>query len=320
MAVTATADDEFVDKISNTLSINSVLTDSTSRSNLHINDMRNIAHREDYLAHLLASGGKTVIYVNSREQSVAVARRERLRVPQLGPYIGFYNAGLSREERTRIEKLFRSGEIQVLVATSAFGEGIDIPDIRNVVLYHMPFSDVEFNQMSGRAGRDGGESWIHLLFGKRDATINDNLLKDLTPTREVMAIVYKKLMELQNESEGGEIELDLANLESQLSRVRLNKREFSVSKNAILTGLNVFDELGLISHRENFEGNTTKHFFAINKSAPKVELTDSTRYCEGLGEIENFKNFKNWIMNADIEEMTNQIIYPITPKRTERRN
>ncbi len=89
--------------------------------------------RDDYLAHIIGSGRKCVIYVNSREQSVGVARRLRRRVPHLAPMIGFYNAGLGREERTRVEDLFREGAIRVLVATSAFGEGIDIPDIRHVM-------------------------------------------------------------------------------------------------------------------------------------------------------------------------------------------
>ena len=52
---------------------------------------------------------------------------------------GFYNAGLSRSERKRIEQLFRTDALLVLIATSAFGEGVDIPNIRHVVLYHMPF-------------------------------------------------------------------------------------------------------------------------------------------------------------------------------------
>lgn len=86
-------------------------------------------------------------------------------VPHLAWRIGFYNAGLTRAERNRIEELFRNDELSVLIATSAFGEGVDLPHIRHVVLYHMPFSEVEFNQMSGRAGRDGEDAFIHLLFG-----------------------------------------------------------------------------------------------------------------------------------------------------------
>ena len=153
LAVTATANDAIADDIGEVLPVRESVIDETGRDNLFVDDQRNIAHRDDYLATLIARGEKTVIYVNSREHSVALARQLRRRVPQLACMIGFYNAGLSRDERKRIEALFRNDDLKVLVATSAFGEGVDIPNIRHVVLYHLPFSDVEFNQMSeiGRA-------------------------------------------------------------------------------------------------------------------------------------------------------------------------
>ena len=138
--------------------------------------------------------------MNSREQSVAVARSLRKRVPQIAPLIGFYNAGLSRSERKRIEELFRTDALSVLVATSAFGEGVDIPNIRHVVLYHLPFNEIEFNQMSGRAGRDGQGASVHLLFGRNDCSINESILRDMTPDHDCLAQVYRKLRSLQRES------------------------------------------------------------------------------------------------------------------------
>ena len=85
------------------------VVDDTMRTNLHVVDQRNLRNRGDYLATLVAQGEKSVIYVSSREQSVALARNLRKRVPQMAPLIGFYNAGLSRAERTRVEELFRTG-------------------------------------------------------------------------------------------------------------------------------------------------------------------------------------------------------------------
>ena len=103
-----------------------------------------LQHRDDYLANPIASAAaETVIYVNSREQSVAAGARMLRRAGAAAGacIIGFYNAGLARAERKRIEELFRTDALSVLVATSAFGEGVDIPNIRHVVLYHLPFSD-----------------------------------------------------------------------------------------------------------------------------------------------------------------------------------
>ena len=62
-----------------------------------------------------------------RSESVALVRRLRKQEPHIASLIGFYNAGLSRSERARVETLFREGGLQILVATSAFGEGVDIP-------------------------------------------------------------------------------------------------------------------------------------------------------------------------------------------------
>jgi single-stranded-DNA-specific exonuclease len=284
--------------------------DDHSRENLHLDDQRNIPNRDDYLAHIVAGGGKCVIYVNSRDQSVSVARRLRARVPQLAPYIGFYNAGLGKLERARIEDLFRSGKLQVLVATSAFGEGIDIPDIRHVVLYHMPFSDVEFNQMSGRAGRDGRDSWIHLLYGDSDASINEGLLADMTPARDVMAQIYRSIREDASRATTDEdfVPIDLNDFAS-----RATTPKCPVTPTSAACGISVFSELGLIESREVLKNGERHREIRMRQSNGKVELTDSIRYREGLDEILNFREFRDWAMRTDAHSLTIRITHPITP-------
>ncbi|MFR5093172.1 MAG: helicase-related protein [Adlercreutzia equolifaciens] len=85
--------------------------------------------------------------------------------------------------------------------TRPSAKGVDIPNIRHVVLYHLPFSDVEFNQMSGRAGRDGKPAWVHLLYGRGDCSINERILRDMTRrTTTAMAQVYRKLRSLQRDT------------------------------------------------------------------------------------------------------------------------
>ena len=109
--------------------------------------------------------------------------------------VGFYNAGMSREDRNKIETLFRENELSVLVATSAFGEGVNIPDIRHVCLYHLPFSNVEFNQMAGRCGRDNNPAIVHLLYNRADATINTQILEMTNPTEENLRGIYAAIRE-----------------------------------------------------------------------------------------------------------------------------
>ncbi|MEC4176060.1 single-stranded-DNA-specific exonuclease RecJ [Adlercreutzia sp. R7] len=310
LAVTATANDAIADDIGAVLPVRTSVIDETGRENLQLDDQRNIAHRDDYLASLIARGEKTVVYVNSREHSVALARQLRRRVPQLACMIGFYNAGLSRAERKRVEELFRNDDLKVLVATSAFGEGVDIPNIRHVVLYHLPFSDVEFNQMSGRAGRDGKPAWVHLLYGRGDAALNERILAEATPDHDVMAQVYRRLRSLQRQCAGDYFcvgEADLADAASDHFR--------AVSPTSAACGLAVFRELGLIETRTVYESGRTALWVRVHEGASKVELTDSVRYREGLDERADFGGFCNWALGLDAQGLGVHLSHPIVPRR-----
>ena len=310
LALTATASDAVSDDIRSALSIDACVFDGTDRPNLHLDDQRNLKNRDDYLANLIAGGGKTVVFVNSREQSVALARQLRKRVPQLAPLIGFYNAGLSRAERKRIEELFRTDALSVLVATSAFGEGVDIPNIRHVVLYHMPFNAIEFNQMSGRAGRDGKPAWVHLLFGRADTRINEGILADMTPDHDCLAQVYRCLRSLQRESGEGFFAL------SNLDLARLSSQRFhEVRPASAACGIAVFRELGLVETRTTYAmGEVTRSVRVVDVKS-KVELTDSVRYREGLGEREIYHTFRDWVMDSDASSLCARVSKPILPKQ-----
>ncbi|MBC2888329.1 single-stranded-DNA-specific exonuclease RecJ [Gordonibacter massiliensis (ex Traore et al. 2017)] len=308
LALTATADDGIADAIRTALPLDELVLDEADRPNLGVDDRRNLKNREDYLANLVASGEKTVVYVNSREQSVAVARTLRKRVPQMAPLIGFYNAGLTRVERARVEDLFRTDALKVLVATSAFGEGVNIPNIKHVVLYHLPYNEVEFNQMSGRAGRDGTPAQVHLLFGRNDAGINEQVLRDMTPDHDCLAQVYRRLRAIQRDHGDAFFTLgnvDLAKLASEGGH--------AVSPASAACGVAVFRELGLIeTHTAYASGETTRSIRVVDTNS-KVELTDSVRYREGLGERAIFNAFRDWAMGADAASLRVRVSRPILP-------
>ncbi len=312
LALTATADDEVAAAIKRELPIDACVYDSSSRPNLRVDDQRNLRNRDTYLATLIASGDKTVIYVNSREQSVAVARTLRKRVPQLAPLVGFYNAGLSRAERKRIEELFRTDALSVLVATSAFGEGVDIPNIRHVVLYHLPFNEIEFNQMSGRAGRDGQDACIHLLFGRNDAGINERILRDMTPDHDCLAQVYRKLRSIQRDSQTAFFTMSNAELAAAAST-----DVFPVSPASAACGVAVFRELGLVETRTAFGDGGMARSIHVVETQDKVELTDSVRYREGLGERAIFHAFRDWAMKSDSDSLHRRVSRPILPSEAQ---
>lgn len=312
LALTATADDEVFAAIKRELSIDECVFDRADRPNLQVIDQRNLKNRDTYLANLVASGEKTVIYVNSREQSVLVARMLRKRVPQLASLIGFYNAGLSRVERKRIEELFRTDSLTVLVATSAFGEGVDIPNIRNVVLYHLPFNEIEFNQMSGRAGRDGKQASIHLLFGRNDASLNERILRDTTPDHDCLAQVYRCLRSVQRQTDGTFFTMSNADLATAASTTM-----FPVSSASAACGVAVFRELGLIETRTAFGVDGMARSIHVIETQEKVELTDSVRYREGLGERTIFHAFRDWAMRSDSASLHTRVSRPILPREAQ---
>ena len=309
LALTATANDGVADDLFALLPIDDLVVDETSRDNLHIDDQRNLKNRDDYLANLVARGEKTVIYVNSREQSITVARALRRRVPQLALLIGFYNAGLTPQERKRIEELFRTDALLVLVATSAFGEGVNIPNIRHVVLYHLPFNEIEFNQMSGRAGRDGQAATIHLLFGRNDALINEQILRDVTPDHDVLAEVYRWLRGMQREHRGHAFTVDI----DDMMRMSENSAH-RVSVASTICGIAVFSELGLIEAHTSFIAGHKACSISVKEDADRVELTDSIRYQEGLGEQEIFQAFREWVLGCDDDSLRQRVSHPIAPR------
>jgi single-stranded-DNA-specific exonuclease len=308
LAVTATASDDVADQIKAVLGIESLVLDPTVRDNLAIEDRRGIGDKDAYLLAVAASGGKSVIYVNSRERSVQIARMLRKKLPELGSRTAFYNGGLSRSVRHAVERAFRIGEIQVVVATSAFGEGVNIPDIRNVALYHMPFNEVEFNQMSGRAGRDGALARIHLLFGERDASLNQKILSSLAPERDDLAALYRVLREI-GEREGELFEVTNGEL---AERARKSRRRFALDERGVSSALGIFRDLGLITG----EGHGAFRRITVLPSREKADLASSVRYAEGLDEIEEFEEFRKWVLDAEAHQLLQRFNRPILPTTT----
>lgn len=310
LALTATATAPIAEEITDVLGITRHVFDEQARVNLHLQDKRGIKKRERYLANLLSQGEKTIIYVNSRLETVNLTRSLRRQLPHMAPLIGFYNAGMTREERTRVEDLFRKGELLFLLATSAFGEGVNIPDVRHVVLYHLPFSEVEFNQMSGRAGRDGNDAHIHLLFDKQDNKINSSIMNNATPERDIMAQIYRELRAMQREHPGNFFTIDFEELAKRATKLLPS---FTISSSQVSCGIAVFQELGLINVRSQGPGCQHPCKICVVEVDGKVELHDSIRYQEGMSEIDSFNRFSKWVFKTSEEALIERIRKPLIP-------
>ena len=137
------------------------------RENL-VYDVRTTLDRwGDILRMCQAAPCKTAIFCPSRIAAERLAQSLR----DCGVSAGFYHAGMAREERMTMQESFRAGDIAVLCATSAFGMGVDIQDIRRVIHAHLPADLIDYVQQSGRAGRDGQRAECILLLEPNDLII-----------------------------------------------------------------------------------------------------------------------------------------------------
>ncbi len=307
LAVTATAGGDIAAVVRDTLGIDHTETDPHVRDNLRVADHRGASDKMTLLSVLAARGEKTIVYVNSREQSVGIAAKLREAAPGLLHRVAFYNGGMSKAARQAVATAFRDGDIDVVVATSAFGEGVNVPDVRNVVLFHLPFNRVEFNQMCGRGGRDGAPAWVHLLFGDKDARLNELILESSAPDLDDLRTLYLVLRERGASAEEGWIDVTNAELADSVKAKRSRAR---LSEKGVSAGIGVFREMGFVSG-EGF--GSYRRLRLEDVVGGKADLTTSVRYAEGLQEAEDFSEFRRWALGASPEELLAAFDRPILP-------
>lgn len=147
--------------------------------------------------------GSAIVYVDRRREAEewAITLSAELRQP-----VYCYHAGMSSAERTRVQEAFMAGDVQTVVATNAFGMGIDKPDIRLVVHAGVPGSVEAYYQEIGRAGRDGQPAACHLVLGgDRELGFRRWLIAQSRLEREDIAVALRPLLEA-----GPGAELDIA--------------------------------------------------------------------------------------------------------------
>ena len=307
LAATATASTEVARRVCELCGIaeGDVICDPARRDNLRVDDGRALRDREAAVVSVVARAEKTVVYVPSRDQAQALVRTLRHCVPELAARVAFYHAGLPRATRGRVERAFRGGELTCIVSTSAFGEGVNLPGIRHVVLYGLPLGQVEFNQMSGRAGRDGAPATVHVLFGARDVRAGERILASGAPARDDLVSLYRALVAAQRAS-GGAVTLDDEAIAQAASAARPSA---PVSPREVGPALTIFSELGFCS----VSGFGESRRVAMAASPAHMDLTESACYLEGLRARTVFERFCSWALDASAEELLERLDRPIAP-------
>jgi single-stranded-DNA-specific exonuclease len=306
-ACTATAGEEVARTIRDTLGIGETVLDPSVRDNLTVADRRGNGDKVVQLAALAASGDKLIVYVNSREQSIRLAAKIREASPALHHRTAFYNGGMARPARLAVERAFREGAITAVVATSAFGEGVNIPDVRHVALFHLPFNHVEFNQMCGRCGRDGSPATVHLMFGERDARLNELILESTAPDIDDLRMLYTVVRARSGSAPDGWVEATNAELAED---VRSRRPKGHLSEKGVSAGVGVFRDLGLVTS-EGLGGYRRLRLEPVPET--KVDLSSSVRYAEGLEEAQGFSEFRDWALRSPANDLLHAFNRPILP-------
>ncbi len=201
LALTASATPEVVDDIMDQLQFKerNVISKSFRRDNLSYI----VRFQENKLDKLFSSisniYGSGIIYVRSRAKTKNIAEQLQAK----GFSADFFHAGLPSEEKRDKQDRWKTGEIRIIVATNAFGMGIDKPDVRFVIHLDVPNSLEEYYQEAGRAGRDGRRSFVMLLISSKDKGTLKRRIAEAFPPKDFIKDVYVHMCDFLQLGIGG---------------------------------------------------------------------------------------------------------------------
>ena len=191
LALTATATPTVVDDIQDRLSFaeKRVFRMSFERENLAY-IVRHAEDKQKELVHILRSmKGSAIVYARSRRRTKEMADM----IQQAGITATFYHAGLDSVVKDERQKAWQDDQVRVMVATNAFGMGIDKPDVRVVIHIDCPDSIEAYFQEAGRAGRDGLKAYAVLLYNNGDQRKLEKRIADTFPEKDFIRNVYEHL-------------------------------------------------------------------------------------------------------------------------------
>jgi single-stranded-DNA-specific exonuclease len=307
LAVTATAGDATADAIVSSLGITSVVTDPTVRENLVVEDRRGLADKDAYLASLAARGEKMIVYVNSREQSVRLARMLRKKAPTIAMRVAFYNGGLTRSARQRGGACVpgrggdRRGRHERVRRGREYPRHPPRRSLSPSLQRHRVQPDVRTLGSRRGARPHPPALWPARWQGQRDGPRE----RCARPRRPGCAL--SRAEGVAADSEDG---FEITNAELA-ERVAARRRGTSMNERGVSAGLGVFRELGLVEG----EGHGAYRRLRVVPSAGKVELGSSVRYAEGLEEIAEFEEFREWVLGAAPDDLLARFNRPILPSR-----
>lgn len=263
LALTATATEKVVEDIQDKLLFRqkNVLQKSFYRDNLTYL----VREKEDKLGYLLntvqKAKGTGIIYVRSRKKSKEVS----LLLKQQGISSDFYHAGLSTEFRSKKQEEWMNGKTQVIVATNAFGMGIDKPDVRYVIHLDLPDSLEAYFQEAGRAGRDGNRSSAVLIYNSSDKRKLHKMVTDSFPAIESIRKVY--------DSVANYLMIPIGAGKEGIFDFRIEDftNKFHFQESLVYHSLKLLEREGYLEYIENIDGFSRIYFITGRDELYKIQ-------------------------------------------------
>lgn len=267
LALTATATPKVVDDIQERLGFRqkNVFSMSFERKNL-IYVVRETEDRAGELLHILQGvpQGSAIVYTRTRQQTVDVARF----LNENGITASNYHAGLTNAEKDYRQINWTKNRVRVMVATNAFGMGIDKPDVRLVIHYNMPDSIEAYFQEAGRAGRDGKTSYAVMLYNLQDLKTIQRRVGETYPDLDYVRQTYENVAYFLQVGVGEALGRTFYfPMETFCRRFH----QFPVQTNAALQLLN---NAGYLEYHEEQEYKSALHFILRKDELYRIHETD----------------------------------------------
>ena len=267
LALTATATQKVVEDIQDKLLFRekNVLQKSFRRDNL-IYLVRDKEDKMGYLTDTIQkSKGTGIVYVRSRKKTREIAQM----LQQQNIAADFYHAGLAPDLRSSKQDKWMNGEIRVIVATNAFGMGIDKPDVRFVIHLDLPDSLEAYFQEAGRGGRDGKKSVAVLLYNNTDKRRLHKMVTDSFPAIDVIRSVYNSVCNFLLIAVGS----GKAGIFS--FRIEDFSKRFGFQINAVYHSLKLLERQGYVSYVENVDNYSRVLFTVRRDDLYKIQLRNT---------------------------------------------
>ncbi|WP_279092014.1 ATP-dependent DNA helicase RecQ [Butyricimonas virosa] len=267
LALTATATPEVVEDIQKQLhfSTPNVLSKSFRRENISY-VIRDTEAKPLELFNILSKvQGGAIVYVRTRLKASSIAAF----LNKSGIKSDFYHAGLSSAQRARRQEAWKSGKVPVVVATNAFGMGIDKADVRVVVHYDVPDSPEAYFQEAGRAGRDGKRAYAVLLSSRAALGGLQKRIDDAFPPKDYILRVYEALANYyqlgEGEGQGRAFEFNL----------KLFARNFKLNEARVMSAISILEVAGFLGYTTDINSRSRVMFTVLRDRLYEFETGDS---------------------------------------------